>query len=176
MVVCRWPDLSIVDIGRGVGQVSFPYIPGLLSFRELPLLNEAWANLVAKPDLVIVDGQGYAHPRRLGLAVHAGLEWKTPTIGCAKSLLIGNHGTLREKRGSRAALRDRGERIGTALRTREGVKPVYVSPGHLCDFETSVGWVLRLAKRFRLPELIRLAHNEVNRMRREVGVSSTAGD
>jgi deoxyribonuclease V len=166
LVVCRWPDLAIVDIGRGVGEVSFPYVPGLLSFRELPLLNEAWDDLTQKPDLVVVDGQGIAHPRRLGLAAHAGLEWKTPSIGCAKSLLIGEHGTLREKRGSRAALRDRGERIGTALRTRAGVKPVYVSPGHLCDFDSSAAWTLRLAKGFRLPEVIRMAHAEVNRMRR----------
>lgn len=167
IVVHRWPDLEIVAVGRGVGEVEFPYVPGLLSFREMPLLDLAWEQLEAKPDWVALDGQGIAHPRRFGLAAHAGVMWDCPTIGVAKSLLVGEHRALGEARGSRARLMDRGERIGTAVRTREGVKPVYVSPGFLSDFESSTRWTLRLAGRYRLPEVIRSAHSEVNRMRRE---------
>lgn len=169
IVVHRWPDLEIVAVGRGVGEVEFPYVPGLLSFREMPLLDLAWEELEVKPDLVVLDGQGIAHPRRFGLAAHAGVIWDRPTMGVAKSLLVGEHRALGEARGSRASLVDRGERVGTAVRTRVGVKPVYVSPGFQSDFESSVRWTLRLADRCRLPEVIRSAHAEVNRMRREIG-------
>ena len=167
IVVCRWPDLEIIDVGRGSAEVGFPYVPGLLSFREIPLLQLAWERLRTRPELVVVDGQGIAHPRRVGLASHAGLVWNRPTIGSAKSLLVGEHAPLGDKRGSRASLRHQGEKIGIALRTREGVKPVYVSPGHLCDFESAARWILRLSPKYRIPEVIRLAHQEVNRMRRE---------
>ena len=167
VVVCRWPELEVLDVGRAARAISFPYVPGLLSFRELPLLQEAWESLRLRPDLVVVDGQGLAHPRRFGLACHIGVAWNCPSLGCAKSLLVGDHKPLGERRGNRAALTDRGERIGTALRTRAGVKPVYVSPGHLCDFESGARWILRLSAKYRLPEVIRLAHSEVNRMRRE---------
>ncbi len=167
IVVCSWPSLEVQQIGRFSGSVSFPYVPGLLSFRELPLLDQAWEPLWRKPDLLVMDGQGYAHPRRFGLACHAGLLWDCPTVGCAKSLLVGEHEPLWGMRGSRADLIDHGEVIGRALRTRDGVQPVYVSIGHRSDLETSVEWVLRLCTRFRLPEVIRLAHREVNRMRRE---------
>ncbi len=172
IVVCRWPDLEVVEIGRGVAEVEFPYVPGLLSFREMPLLQHAWANLKIKPAFVVVDGQGIAHPRKMGIATHAGLLWKTPTVGSAKSLLVGEHRTLGEKRGSKATLKHRGEKIGVALRTRENVKPVYVSPGHLCDFDSAVKWIHRLSPRYRIPEVIRMAHREVNRMRIEANPGS----
>ncbi len=167
IVVCSWPSLEIQQIGRWIGSVPFPYVPGLLSFRELPLLEEAWRSLQPKPDVLVMDGQGYAHPRRFGLACHAGLLWDCPTLGCAKSLLIGEHEPLLEMRGSRAELKDHGETVGRAVRTREGVQPVYVSTGHRSDLDTAVEWVLRLCTRFRLPEVTRLAHREVNRMRCE---------
>ncbi len=167
IVVCSWPSLEVQQIGRFSGSVPFPYVPGLLSFRELPLLDQAWEPLLRKPDLLVMDGQGYAHPRRFGLACHAGLLWDCPTLGCAKSLLVGEHEPLWGMRGSRAELIDQGEVIGCALRTRDGVQPVYVSIGHKSDLETSVEWISRLCTRFRLPEVIRLAHREVNRMRRE---------
>ena len=167
IVVCRWPDLEVIDVGRGIADVRFPYVPGLLSFRELPLLQHAWESLRERPAMVLVDGQGIAHPRRVGLASHAGLVWETPTVGCAKSLLVGEHRSLSMKRGSQAALKHHGEKVGVALRTREGVKPIYVSPGHLCDFGSAARWVLRLSPKYRIPEVIRLAHKEVNRMRRQ---------
>ena len=167
IVVCRWPSMEIVDVGRGTADIGFPYVPGLLSFREIPLLQLAWESLRVKPAFVVVDGQGMAHPRRMGLASHAGLVWNTPTIGSAKSLLVGEHRPLREKRGSRAILKHQGETIGVALRTREGVKPVYVSPGHLADLKTAAQWILRLSPKYRIPEVIRLAHQEVNRLRRK---------
>jgi deoxyribonuclease V len=171
IVVCRWPSLEVVETATAMQPVSFPYIPGLLSFRELPLLHAAWNALSNRPDVVLVDGQGMAHPRRCGLASHAGLLWECPTVGCAKSLLVGNHGPLGTSRGSRADLEDRGEIIGAALRTRAGVSPVYISVGHLCDLESAITLVLLLGRKYRLPHVIRMAHLEVNRLRREHNAS-----
>ncbi|MBE7487478.1 endonuclease V [bacterium] len=166
LVVCRWPGMEIVEIARYAGLVSFPYVPGLLSFRELPLLHAAWQLLRRKPDLVVVDGQGYAHPRRFGLACHAGLLWKKPTLGCAKSILVGEHGELGAERGQRSELIHNGEVIGMALRTRAHVRPVYLSSGFRCDLPSAVDWMLRLTGRYRQSELIRLAHREVNILRK----------
>ncbi len=171
IVVCRWPGMEVVDIGRASLPVPFPYVPGLLSFRELPLLDRAWFALSVRPDVVLIDGQGRAHPRRFGLACHAGLLWDCPTMGSAKSLLIGEHGTVGERVGSRAPLRDRGEVVGSALRTREAVKPVYVSIGNRVDLPGAVRWVLASVRRYRVPVPIRLAHQEVNRMRRSQSAS-----
>lgn len=167
IVVCSWPSLEVHEVGRFSGVVPFPYVPGLLSFRELPLLDRAWKSLSRKPDLLVLDGQGYAHPRRFGLACHAGLLWDCPTLGCAKSLLVGEHGSLDPQRDSWVELKDHGETIGCAVRTRQGVQPVYVSIGHRSDINSSVEWILRLCTKYRLPEVTRLAHREVNRMRRE---------
>lgn len=147
--------------------LRFPYVPGLLSFRELPVLAEAWKRLEPVPDLLIFDGQGIAHPRRMGLACHGGLLFGVPSIGCAKSLLVGTHGPLGEERGATAEIRHRGEVVGMAVRTRKGVSPVYVSPGHLMDLPTAVGWVLRLSPRYREPETTRHAHRLVNALRRQ---------
>lgn len=147
--------------------LRFPYVPGLLSFRELPVLAEAWKRLEPVPDLLIFDGQGIAHPRRMGLACHGGLLFGVPSIGCAKSLLVGTHGPLGEERGATAELRHRGEVVGMAVRTRKGVSPVYVSPGHLMDLPTAVDWVLRLSPRYREPETTRHAHRLVNVLRRQ---------
>lgn len=150
-----------------VSRLAFDYVPGLLSFRELPVLMEAWARLEVRPDLLIFDGQGTAHPRRLGLACHGGLLFGVPSIGCAKSLLVGRHGPLGEERGAVADILHRGEVVGQAVRTRRGVLPVYVSPGHLMDQPTAVEWVLRMTSRYREPETTRHAHRLVNEVRRE---------
>jgi deoxyribonuclease V len=138
--------------------VDFPYIPGLLSFREAPLILAAWERLDCTPDLVLVDGQGIAHPRRLGLASHLGLLLDLPAIGCAKSLLCGSHGPVREEAGSYAEITDGDEVIGAALRTKPGVRPLYVSVGHKVSLPSALSWVLRCCRGYRLPEPTRQAH------------------
>ena len=160
-------SLAILEEASAAEDLPFPYVPGLLSFRELPPLVTAWEKLERKPDLLIFDGQGRAHPRRFGLACHGGLLFDVPSIGCAKSLLVGKHGKLGEERGSTAELLHRGETVGMAVRTRAGVRPVYVSAGHRMDLATAVEWVLRAAPRYREPETTRSAHRLVNRMREE---------
>jgi len=165
VVVCRLPEMEVVETGRAVGRSTFPYVPGLLSFREGPILLEAFAGLKAKPDVILFDGQGRAHGRRFGLACHMGVLLDSPSIGCAKSRLVGEHREPGARRGSRVRLTDRGEVIGTVLRTRDNVKPVYVSVGHRVNLPGAVKLVLATARRYRLPEPIRHAHNEVNRMR-----------
>jgi len=144
---------------------TFPYVPGLLSFRELPGLLEALRALRHRPDAVLCDAQGIAHPRRLGLATHLGLWLGLPTVGCAKSRLCGMHDEVGAEKGARAALWDGDERLGVVLRTRTGVKPLYVSPGHLCDLDGAAELTLRCATRYRLPEPTRLAHLLVSRAR-----------
>jgi len=166
IVVLDADSLEEVDRSGVAADLSFPYIPGLLSFRELPVLIGAWEALRTRPDVLIFDGQGIAHPRRLGLACHGGLLFGVPSIGCAKSLLVGTHGELGEERGSTAEIVHRGEVVGMALRTRARVSPVYVSPGHLMDLETAVELVLRVSPRFREPETTRRAHRLVNELRR----------
>ncbi|MFH1002916.1 MAG: deoxyribonuclease V [Chloroflexota bacterium] len=158
VVVLRHPELSVAETSRAEGELDFPYIPGLLSFREMPLILAACQKLTLTPDLILVDGQGIAHPRRLGLASHLGLWLNIPTIGCAKSRLCGHHTEPGETPGSYAELVDRGEVVGVALRTKPGVKPVYVSIGHQVDLETAIHWVLRCCRGYRLPEPTRLAH------------------
>jgi deoxyribonuclease V len=157
VVLMRYPELAVVEEQVVEGKVSFPYVPGLLSFREAPLLAQALKRLKGTPDLLLIDGQGYAHPRRLGIASHIGLMAGLPTIGCAKSRLCGEHAEPGSRRGSQTELRDGGEVIGAVLRTRDGVKPLYVSAGHRISLEAAVQWVLRLAPRYRLPEPIRVA-------------------
>jgi deoxyribonuclease V len=159
VVVVRWPGLVPVEQVTVRAEVRFPYVPGLLSFREVPALLPAFERLRHTPDLLVVDGQGIAHPRRLGLAAHLGLVLDVPAIGCAKSRLTGRPaGTLGDARGARVRLVDRGEIVGYALRTRAGTSPVYVSVGHRIGLEAAAEWVLALAPRYRLPEPTRLAH------------------
>jgi len=158
MVVLNYPELRLVEMEIAQGKLDFPYIPGLLSFRESPLTLAACQKLTTAPDLVLVDGQGIAHPRRLGLASHLGLFLNTPTIGCAKSRLCGNHEAPRIEPGSYAEIVDRGEIVGAALRTKLGVKPVYVSIGHKVDLNTAIYWVMNCCRGYRLPEPTRLAH------------------
>jgi deoxyribonuclease V len=154
--------LEVLASARVERPVPFPYVPGLLSFREVPVLLEALARLPQPPDALILDGQGYAHPRRFGLACHLGLWCDLPAIGVAKSILCGSHGRLGAARGSTAPLVDRGETVGLALRTRTNVKPVYVSVGHRFDLPSAVALALRLASRYRLVEPVRQAHRLVS--------------
>jgi deoxyribonuclease V len=167
VVVFDADSLEIVEIGAATLRVTFPYVPGYLSFRELPPLLAAFEKLRTRPDLVLCDGHGRAHPRRFGLACHLGVALDLPTIGCAKSRLVGEHREPGTRRGAHTRLRDGGEGIGEVLRTREGVAPVYVSVGHRVSLATARRLVLRFSPCFRVAEPIRAAHAEVNRLRRE---------
>ncbi len=158
VVVLNYPELRLVETKVAQGKLDFPYIPGLLSFRESPLTLAACQKLTIIPDLILVDGQGIAHPRRLGLASHLGLFLNTPTIGCAKSLLCGDYEAPGAEPGSYAEIVDRGETIGVALRTKLGVKPIFVSIGHKVDLQTAIYWVMKCCRGYRLPEPTRLAH------------------
>lgn len=158
VVVLKLPELILIEAESAEGTLTFPYVPGLLTFREAPLVLAACERLTHTPDLIMVDGQGIAHPRRFGLASHLGLLLDTPTIGCAKSRLCGEHETPAEDAGSRAELTDEGEVIGTVLRTRKSVKPLFISVGHRIDLDTAVRRVLDCCHGFRLPEPTRLAH------------------
>jgi len=167
VVVMRLATGEVLEVRRAARRAAWPYVPGCLSFREAPVALEAFEKVWRAPDLVLCDGQGRAHPRRLGLASHIGLALGVPTVGCAKSRLIGEAaGEPGRQRGGRAALMDAGERIGTVLRTRAGVKPVYVSVGHGLDLASAERWVLEAVRRFRLPEPLRLAHREVTAYKR----------
>ena len=153
-----FPGLSIREWASTVRPLTFPYVPGLLTFREGPVILEAVAKLSSRPDLFIFDGQGRAHPRRLGLASHMGLLLDQPAIGCAKSRLCGSYQEPGPARGSYAVLEDRGEKIGAVVRTRSGVKPVFVSIGHRIDLQASIEFVLACCRKYRLPETTRWAH------------------
>lgn len=165
VVVLSWPDLQPVARSSAEAEAWFPYIPGLLSFRELPALLEAFRRLPLRPDLVLVDGQGVAHPRRLGLASHLGLWLDIPTIGCGKNRLCGEHGAPGLRKGDRVPLLVDGEELGTLLTTRDRVKPLYISPGHLLDLDSAAALTLSCTSRYRLPEPIRCAHQLTNQLR-----------
>lgn len=158
IVVLSFPDLELVDYATARRPVGFPYVPGLLSFREGPVILDALEKLATPPDLLIFDGQGLAHPRRLGIASHIGLIVDLPAIGCAKSRLCGQHEEPGRERGNYTPLIDRGETIGAVVRTRTGVKPVFVSIGHRIDLPTSIDYVLACCRGYRLPETTRWAH------------------
>jgi deoxyribonuclease V len=166
LVVLRLPSLEVVEEVGVVSETRFPYVPGLLSFRESPSVLEAWAKLKTEPDVVMFDGQGIAHPRRVGIASHVGLIIDRPTLGCAKSVLVGKFEEPGEERGSWAPMIDKGETIGAALRTKTRVQPVYVSPGHLIDLAGAVELTLKCDGGYRQPEPTRRAHLLVNALRR----------
>jgi deoxyribonuclease V len=159
IVVLRYPDLTPVEAIVADTPLVFPYIPGLLAFREGPAVLAAWLKLQNKPDLLMFDGQGIAHPRGIGIASHMGLWLERPTIGVAKSRLYGRHVEVGPDRGDRADLLDKqGNIIGTVLRMRERTNPLYISPGHLIDVEAATEFVLSCSTGYRLPEPTRWAH------------------
>ncbi|MDP2662600.1 MAG: deoxyribonuclease V [Dehalococcoidia bacterium] len=158
VIVLTYPGLDLIEKRMVEGDLRFPYVPGLLSFREAPLILEAFEKVRETPDLLLVDGQGLAHPRRLGLACHLGLLLNLGAIGCAKSSLVGEHGTLGEAMGSQQQVIDDGDAVAVAVRTRVGSKPIYVSIGHKVDLPTAVGLTLSCVRGYRLPEPTRLAH------------------
>jgi deoxyribonuclease V len=169
VVIMRLGDLSVVERVGLRHQVNFPYVPGFLSFREVPPILAAWRELKRQPDVLLCDGQGIAHPRRLGLAAHLGLLLDLPAIGCAKSRLIGRYREPGWRKGSASRLSDGPEIIGRVLRTRSGVKPLYISIGHRIGLEDAVSLVLRCCPRYRIPEPTREAHMTVNRLRECLG-------
>lgn len=169
VVLMKFPSLRVVGEIIREGEVGFPYVPGLLSFREAPLLLELFKTLSPAPDLVFFDGHGIAHPRRLGLASHLGLFLNCPTVGCAKSKLIGNYTGPAEAKGSFSSLKNsRGQVLGAAVRSRQGCKPIFISAGHLIDLNDAIRWTLHCTTRYRIPEPTRLAHNLVAQYKRGV--------
>jgi deoxyribonuclease V len=175
VVVLKLPDFDLIETASAVRKVTFPYIPGLLSFREAPVCIAAVEKLKSKPDIFIIDGQGIAHPRRLGLAAHLGLFFDRPTIGCAKSRLTGIYEEPGLEKGSHALLKDKKdttsrqyETIGAVLRTRTNVKPVFVSVGNKCLLKEAIEITLACAIKYRLPEPTRLAHQLVSKLRLEI--------
>jgi deoxyribonuclease V len=165
VVVLRADTLEVIDRSGVVAEATFPYVPGLLSFREAPPVIEAFEKLSVRPEVLICDGQGIAHPRRLGLAAHLGIWLEIPTIGCAKSRLFGDYEEPGPARGDWSPLTDGDETIGAVLRTRDRVKPLFVSPGHLCDLPSAIAAVLAATRRYRQPVTTQMAHGYVNEMR-----------
>lgn len=156
----------ILEVATASLEVAFPYVPGLLSFREIPVVLKAWEKLQIRPDCLMADGQGIAHPRRIGIASHLALLVDLPSIGCGKTRLIGAHREPGPLRGDGSPLIDRGETIGAVLRTRDGASPVFISPGHRMTLDRAVEIVLSSQLRYRLPEPTRMAHQLVNEARR----------
>lgn len=158
IVVLDFETLEVLETAVARRPTSFPYVPGLLSFREVPAVLQAMLELRAEPDLLLCDGQGIAHPRRFGIAAHLGLLLDIPSIGVAKSRLIGTHDEVPSKKGSYVPLMHKEEQIGTVLRTRANVKPIYISPGHRVSIAAATALVMKCVTRYRLPETTRHAH------------------
>lgn len=173
IVVLDFNTLEVVTRSTVIDQVHFPYVPGLLSFREIPSLFKAWEQLTIKPDLIVTDGHGIAHPKKMDVACHFGIITKTPTIGVGKKILIGHYKDLKESKGSFAPLIKDSETIGYAFRAGNCLKPVFVSPGHFCNFKDALNIISKCAIGFRIPEPTRQADIMVNALRRgelEVGL------
>ncbi len=158
VAVLSFPNLELVEHAIARLPTTFPYVPGLLSFRELPALLRALEQITIRPDLCLVDGQGYAHPRRFGIACHLGVLTDIPTIGVAKTRLIGEHGEVPSERGAWLPLMHKTETIGAVLRSKTNTRPLYISIGHRITLASAIGWVLACATRYRLPETTRHAH------------------
>jgi deoxyribonuclease V len=163
VVVFNLQTMERVEEVTASGKVDFPYIPGLLSFRESPILLKAFAKIKSEPDVIILDAQGIAHPRGIGLASHIGLLLDKSSIGCAKTRLIGEYNEVGEEAGCHSQLTVKDKIVGAVLRTRKNVKPVFVSPGHKIDLKTSIALILKTCRGYRLPEPVRQAHNLVKR-------------
>jgi deoxyribonuclease V len=168
VVVLSWPDLEIIESATHVAEAAFPYVPGLLAFREIPPLLRCFGALQRSPSVVMVDGHGVAHPRGMGIATHLGLFLDIPTVGCAKTVLTGTYDEPGKRRGSISSLVDKeGNEIGRAVRTKDGVKPVFVSVGHKIDLASAVALALACSTIYRLPEPTRQAHILANKVRSE---------
>jgi deoxyribonuclease V len=167
VILHSYPEMKIIEETYASQRSVFPYIPGLLTFREGPALLKAFAELRQVPDLVIFDGQGIAHPRGVGLASHMGLFLNVPTIGCAKSRLTGSHREVGKAAGKRTPLLHDNETIGSVVRTKTGIKPLFISPGHRISLQQSIDVVLSCCRGYRLPEAVRNAHLAVNRFRQK---------
>jgi deoxyribonuclease V len=165
VVVIRVADFTVVERQGIAAEAPFPYIPGLLSFREAPVVLQAFAKVASRVDVVMCDGQGTAHPRRFGLACHLGLWLDVPCLGCAKSRLTGSHAELAPEAGAHTPLLSRGRTIGAVVRTRTRTNPVYVSPGHKIDLASAIGVTLATCHGYRIPEPTRQAHLFVNELR-----------
>ena len=166
VVVLSFPELELIESACTVSSLDFPYIPGYLAFREWPLVHDCLQQLSCEPQVLICDGQGIAHPRRAGLATHIGVKENLITVGCAKSRLVGDYTEPALPSGSISDLILGGEKIGEVVRTRDRVKPLFVSPGHRIDFEQATQLILALCRRYRQPEPIRQAHRYVNELRK----------
>ncbi len=158
VVVLRYPGMEVAEVRTARKRPPMPYVPGLLSFRETPVLLAAFEQITMEPDVIMVDGHGRAHPRRFGIACHLGMLLDVPAIGCAKSVLVGSHGALAEQAGSASSLLHKGEVIGMGLRTQTGRTPIYVSVGHKVDLPSAMRWTMACAGKYRVPEPTRLAH------------------
>jgi deoxyribonuclease V len=167
VVVLRTRDWTVIEEQSAVGESPFPYIPGLLSFREAPILLQAFAKVQQRPDVVMIDGQGIAHPRRLGIGSHLGLWLQVPSIGCGKTRLCGKFDEPGPNAGDASPLLDHGEVIGSVLRTKLRTNPMFISPGHRINLASSVRLVLEACRGYRLPEPTRQAHLHVNEVRRK---------
>jgi deoxyribonuclease V len=170
--VFSYPGLVLSEYSCATSTVSIPYIPGFLSFREIPVLLRCYRKLRIKPDMILVDGQGIAHPRAVGLAAHLGVLLNTPTIGCAKSHLYGSYTLPGKQKGNHSSLRDDTKEIGLVLRTRNNTKPLFVSPGHLTDIDDCRAYVLSTTVKYRIPEPIRFAHKTAGDLARRINVRS----
>lgn len=166
IVVLKLETLEVIEETGVVSEARFPYVPGLLSFREIPSLLQAWEKLESTPDAVMIDGHGIAHPRRFGIASHMGLLLGLPTFGCGKSVLVGRYEDPPLERGSWTPLMDRGEMVGVALRTKNKVAPIFVNPGHLINLDDAIALTLACDGGYRQPEPTRRAHLLVNALRR----------
>ena len=164
IVVLSFPGMEILDLATADGRITFPYIPTLLSFREGPILIKTFQRLKIKPDVIIFEGQGIAHPRGMGLASHMGLWFDLPSIGCAKTPLLDGFISLGPSKGSFEWIQKEGKKVGAVLRTKEKVKPLFVSPGHRIDLMTSIELILESCKGFRFPEPLRKAHQASRNM------------
>jgi deoxyribonuclease V len=168
VIVLKFGTFEVAETVTAVAKTAFPYIPGLLSFREAPVCIKAARKLKTSPDIFLTDGQGIAHPRRLGLAAHLGLAFDRPTIGCAKSRLTGSFDDVGPEKGDYSLLKDKSETIGAVVRTRTNVKPLFVSVGNKCLLKDAIRITLACAVKYRLPEPTRLAHQAVSKLRLEI--------
>lgn len=165
VIVMNFPQLEVIEVKTATAKVTYPYIPGLLSFREAPVCIKAVQKIENTPDLFLIDGQGIAHGRKLGLAAHLGLFFNKPTIGCAKSRLVGEYKEPKKEKGSYSPLIYKNEQVGAVVRTRTNVKPLFISVGNKCKLDFAIKMTLACAKKYRLPEPTRIAHQTVTKLK-----------